>query len=110
MESTATNSRRRALMEPITNAQSYFSILAKTAGRLPYHVIDCVADALLQAYEDGSGIYLFGNGGSAALASHFAFDFGKGGNNRSPKTFRGIAFTANSSPESSSAKHARVSD
>ncbi len=97
-------------MEPITNAQSYFSILAKTAGRLPYHVIDCVADALLQAYEDGRGIYLFGNGGSAALASHLACDLGKGATNGSPKRFRVIAFTDNVPLMTAWANDARYED
>jgi D-sedoheptulose 7-phosphate isomerase len=82
-------------MNEITNAQSYFSTLADTVGRLPYAVIDRVADILLQAYENSRCIYLFGNGGSAALASHLACDLGKGAANGSPKRFRVIAFTDN---------------
>jgi D-sedoheptulose 7-phosphate isomerase len=82
-------------MNPITNAQSYFSVLAETVERLPYAVIDRVADVLVQAHENGRGVYLFGNGGSAALASHLACDLGKGTVNGSPKRFRVVAFTDN---------------
>jgi D-sedoheptulose 7-phosphate isomerase len=82
-------------MNEITNAQSYFSTLSDTVGRLPYAVIDRVADILLQAYENRRCIYLFGNGGSAALASHLACDLAKGATNGSPKRFRVIAFTDN---------------
>ncbi len=82
-------------MNAITNAQSYFSVLAETVERLPYAVIDRVADVLVQAHENGRGVYLFGNGGSAALASHLACDLGKGSVNGSPKRFRVVAFTDN---------------
>jgi len=40
-------------------------------------------------------IYLFGNGGSAALASHFACDLGKGTANGTGKRFRVLALTDN---------------
>src|ERR1700683_51149 len=40
-------------------------------------------------------IYLFGNGGSAALASHFACDLGKGTIDGSRKRFRVLALTDN---------------
>jgi|SRR5215471_10964362 len=82
-------------MNSITDAQSYFSVLAETAARLPFETIDHVADILVQAHENGRGVYLFGNGGSAALASHLACDLGKGTVNGSPRRFRVIAFTDN---------------
>jgi D-sedoheptulose 7-phosphate isomerase len=50
---------------------------------------------LLDAYENGRMIYLFGNGGSAALASHFACDLGKGTIDGSKKRFRVLALTDN---------------
>ena len=40
-------------------------------------------------------VYLFGNGGSAALASHFACDLGKGATNGAAKRFQVLAFTDN---------------
>jgi D-sedoheptulose 7-phosphate isomerase len=97
-------------MSSITNAQSYFSVLAQTVDRLPYAVIDRVADVLLQAHENGRGVYLFGNGGSAALASHLACDLGKGTVNGHPKRFRVIAFTDNVPLMTAWANDARYED
>jgi D-sedoheptulose 7-phosphate isomerase len=102
--------KQNTFMNPITDSQSYFSILAETVGRLPYAVIDQVADILLRAYENGRGIYLFGNGGSAALASHLACDLGKGATNGSPKRFRAIAFTDNVPLMTAWANDARYED
>ena len=46
--------------------------------RLDHAVIDQMVEAVWRAYEAGRTLFLFGNGGSAALASHFACDIGKG--------------------------------
>ena len=54
-----------------------------------------MANLLVHAYENENSILLFGNGGSAALASHFACDLGKGTVNGSKKRFRVIALTDN---------------
>jgi len=54
-----------------------------------------MAEAIWHGYETGKTLYLFGNGGSAALASHFACDIGKStiaGRERRLKT---IALTDN---------------
>jgi D-sedoheptulose 7-phosphate isomerase len=52
-----------------------------------------------RAYEDGRQVFIVGNGGSAATASHMACDFGKtalvGRDGRSGKRFRVIALTDN---------------
>ena len=64
---------------------------------LPYAQIEEMAHQLLQACGQGRTVFSFGNGGSAALASHFACDLGKGtlvGLNGS-KPFRVIALTDN---------------
>jgi len=62
---------------------------------LPFETIEQIAETLLRAYESGRMVYLFGNGGSAALASHFACDLGKGTANGSGKRFRVMALTDN---------------
>jgi D-sedoheptulose 7-phosphate isomerase len=64
---------------------------------LPHAAIDEISNRLLQAYEDGRKIFLFGNGGSAALASHFACDLGKGATHGAGhrKRFRVVALTDN---------------
>ncbi len=72
--------------------ESYYAVL----DNLPYLDIEAIIERLLLAREDGGTVYLFGNGGSAALASHFACDLGKGtrsgGND---KAFRVISLCDN---------------
>ena len=62
---------------------------------LPFDQMEGVAKVLLRAYEQQSTVFLFGNGGSAALASHFACDLGKGTANGLKKRFRVLALTDN---------------
>jgi D-sedoheptulose 7-phosphate isomerase len=78
-----------------TDVSSYFASLTRTIQILPLESIDLVADVLLKAYHEGRMVYIFGNGGSAALASHFACDLGKGTANGSEKRFRVLALTDN---------------
>ena len=80
-------------MQTIVN--NYFDDVAKTVGKMPLATINRIVTVLMQAYETGRMVYLFGNGGSAALASHFACDLGKGAANGSAKRFRVMAFTDN---------------
>ena len=75
----------------------YFEMYRQAIANLPYAEIDRVIDELLLAYERSKHIFIFGNGGSAALASHFACDLGKGtvvGEN-DQKRFRAMALTDN---------------
>jgi len=76
-------------------AQDYLSRLAEVLQQMPHEQVDEIRDILLHAYEKDRRIFLFGNGGSASLASHFACDLGKGvtmGSNGA-KRFRAIALT-----------------
>jgi len=82
-------------MTEIPNASSYFGALSGTIEDLPFATIDQIAESLLRAHDRGRMIYLFGNGGSAALASHFACDLGKGTANGTGKRFRVLALTDN---------------
>jgi len=61
-----------------TGTQQYFQVLKDLVDQLPYAAIDEIVAELLRRYEQGRTVFLFGNGGSAALASHFACDLGKG--------------------------------
>jgi D-sedoheptulose 7-phosphate isomerase len=61
-----------------TEAGQYFEQLARTVQAVPVPKVQEIADELLRAYAEDRHIFLFGNGGSAALASHFACDLGKG--------------------------------
>jgi D-sedoheptulose 7-phosphate isomerase len=62
---------------------------------MPFEDVDRVTALLVRAYEQERSIFLFGNGGSAALASHFACDLNKGTVNGSKKRFRVMALTDN---------------
>jgi D-sedoheptulose 7-phosphate isomerase len=74
---------------------SYLEELSATIQRLPLPAIERLVGLLLQAYEKGRTIYLFGNGGSAALASHMTCDLGKGTAPISGKRLRAVALTDN---------------
>lgn len=76
-------------------AKEYLSALQEVLQRVDHAVIDQMTEVIWRAYEAGKTLFLFGNGGSAALASHFACDIGKGtivGHERRLKT---VALTDN---------------
>lgn len=50
---------------------------------------------LREAHRDGKQVFIFGNGGSAANASHFATDLGKGASDKLGKRFRVLSLTDN---------------
>jgi D-sedoheptulose 7-phosphate isomerase len=60
------------------NYASYLGALKNVIDALPLADLKCLADILFHAYENDRHIFLFGNGGSAALASHLATDLAKG--------------------------------
>jgi D-sedoheptulose 7-phosphate isomerase len=62
----------------IANARDYFDIHLGIISKLPYDEIDQIGEELWRAFEDRRKVFLFGNGGSASLAGHFACDLGKG--------------------------------
>ena len=64
-------------MNPL-DSYRYFDSSIRVVAELPYTNIERIADVLYEAYRQGRRVFLFGNGGSAALASHFACDLGKG--------------------------------
>ncbi len=75
--------------------QSYVSKLTQTLAGLPLDRIDMVTDSLEEAQRRGRRVYVFGNGGSAATASHLAGDLGKAA---APKDRMGLrAFALNDS-------------
>ena len=77
--------------------QEYYAAHQRVVANLPYEGIDAAIREILAAHERGASIFTFGNGGSAALASHFACDLGKGTlvNHNGQKRFRVISLTDN---------------
>jgi D-sedoheptulose 7-phosphate isomerase len=82
-------------MTQTVSVNGYFERLSQVVESLPFETIDEVVDVLMRAYYNEGTIFLFGNGGSAALASHFACDLGKGTVDGLPKRFRVLALTDN---------------
>lgn len=81
----------------VHNPKEYFAAYEQVLANLPYREIDKAIAEIMAAYGRGASIFTFGNGGSAALASHLACDLGKGtiiGQN-GHKRFRVIALTDN---------------
>jgi len=76
-------------------SMSYFQRYSSIVGKLPYEVIDAVTDVFWDAYQRDQALFVFGNGGSAALASHSACDFGKGTVVNGNRRFRVMSLTDN---------------
>jgi D-sedoheptulose 7-phosphate isomerase len=77
------------------DVSSYLGELSATIEELPLESINDLVRVFLQAYDSGRTIFLFGNGGSAALASHMTCDLGKGTAPATGKRLRAIALTDN---------------
>ena len=58
--------------------EGYLTDVNATLARLPIGAITQVIDVLEETRERGKSVFVFGNGGSAATASHFACDLAKG--------------------------------
>jgi len=74
---------------------SYLAELSGTIQNLPVPAIDDLVRVFLQAYGRGRTIFLFGNGGSASLASHMCCDLGKGTAPACGKRLRAVSLTDN---------------
>jgi D-sedoheptulose 7-phosphate isomerase len=58
--------------------KKYFRELHELVPQLPYAAITSIAAAFLDAFTEQRTVYVFGNGGSAASASHMMCDMNKG--------------------------------
>jgi D-sedoheptulose 7-phosphate isomerase len=79
----------------MATTEEYFAGLSRVLSQLPFEVIDEISEALFSAYSEDRTTFVLGNGGSAALASHFACDLAKGTISNATKRFRAIALTDN---------------
>ncbi len=62
---------------------------------IPVDAVAGLIDTLRAALREGRHIFVFGNGGSAANASHFATDLGKGASDKVGKRFRVVSLNDN---------------
>ncbi len=74
---------------------SYLEELSLTIAKLEPPVLEQLVRIFLDAYNRGRTVFLMGNGGSAALASHMACDFGKGTAAAGGRRLRTLALTDN---------------
>jgi D-sedoheptulose 7-phosphate isomerase len=74
---------------------TYLESLKTTIDHLNRDEINTFLSLILEAYEHSKTIFLFGNGGSAVTASHFASDLNKGVGYGLAKKVRAIALTDN---------------
>lgn len=65
--------------------KAYLEELSSTLSRLPLAQANEASGILFGAYQADRTVFLFGNGGSAALASHMAADLGKGTHQPGPE-------------------------
>jgi len=77
------------------NAEAYLRDVSEVLLQLPHDRITDVIAVLEQARAEGRRIFVFGNGGSAATASHFACDLGKGTVQESQPRFKVMALNDN---------------
>ena len=74
---------------------TYLEHEIETLRALDVDAIDAALNLLLKAFENGNTIYIFGNGGSSATASHFQNDFNKGVSEHTEKKFNFLCLNDN---------------
>jgi len=80
---------------PSLAAKDYLLAVQDVLAHLDHEVVDRMIDVIWRGYEEGRTLFVFGNGGSAALASHFVCDIGKGTVAGRAKRLKTIALTDN---------------
>lgn len=75
--------------------QDYLNKLKSTIDRLNQNEINTFINLLIKARDEERQIFIMGNGGSAATASHFACDFNKGASYGYDKRFKFICLNDN---------------
>lgn len=80
---------------PSLAAKDYLLAVQDVLAHVDHEVVDRMIDVIWRGYKEGRTLFVFGNGGSAALASHFACDIGKGTIAGRAKRLKTIALTDN---------------
>ena len=78
-----------------SNMQHYWYELADAMRDMPFGLLEQVAELLLACHQRDGIIYVVGNGGSAATASHFTCDLMKGTRAPGIPSFRVISLSDN---------------
>ena len=86
-----------SLQQADRSIRAYFRDLTGLVSQLPYNSISSIASIFLDAFAEQRTVYVFGNGGSAASASHLMCDINKGASPGDGKRPRVMALTDNAS-------------
>ena len=73
----------------------YLARLQATIGKLDKNEINTFINLLIEARDQDRQIFIMGNGGSAATASHYCCDFNKGASYGYDKRFKFICLNDN---------------
>jgi len=79
----------------VVKAADYLGETRGVMARLDTALVDRISEQIWQAYEQDRTVYLFGNGGSAALASHLACDLAKGTAANGRRRLRAVSLNDN---------------
>jgi len=74
---------------------TYLKHEINTIQKLDVEQINRALNLLLEAFENGNTVYIFGNGGSSATASHYQNDFNKGVSEHTEKKFNFLCLNDN---------------
>src|SRR5882672_12463240 len=75
--------------------RDYVSAQKAALDSIPVAAVASLIETFRQALKDDRQIFVFGNGGSAANASHFVTDLGKGSSDKLGKRFRVLSLNDN---------------
>lgn len=75
--------------------KAYIEHEIETLQKLDVEAINDAMNLLLETMENGNTVYVFGNGGSSATASHFQNDFNKGVSEHTEKKFNLLCLNDN---------------
>ncbi|MGE4586140.1 MAG: SIS domain-containing protein [Mangrovibacterium sp.] len=79
----------------IPKIAAYFDLLKKTIDNINKEDLNAIMNVLVEAKDNGKQIFIMGNGGSAATASHFVCDFNKGISFGKEKKFKFLCLNDN---------------
>ena len=74
---------------------NYVTELKRAMDLIPLDKLEKTIKILINAYETGHSVFIMGNGGSGATASHFVCDFNKGAHRGQNKRMRCICLNDN---------------
>ena len=77
------------------DVRHYFNTVRTLLDTVPFQAVDAVVEALMQAGQHQHTVYIFGNGGSAATATHFGCDLAKRTHLPGQPRFRVVSLTDN---------------